>query len=107
MTVSPRLPLEIVMQLFKRMGYVTTRFCAYITLIVRNRPRVILVEEHGSLLGLVTVKDVLRFIATEKPNHGPSWDERGGLDGLLEEVWTWATDIIYKSVSWGRRIMRR
>jgi chloride channel 3/4/5 len=50
-------------------------------------PRVILVEERGTLVGLVTVKDVLRFIATEKPGeHGPSWDERGGLDGLLEEV---------------------
>ncbi|GAW00905.1 Cl-channel protein [Lentinula edodes] len=72
MTVSPQLPLEIVMQLFKRMG-----------------PRVILVEDHGSLVGLVTVKDVLRFIAMEKPGyHHPSWDERGGLDGLLEELWS-------------------
>ncbi|KAJ3576766.1 hypothetical protein NP233_g202 [Leucocoprinus birnbaumii] len=71
MTVSPQLPLEIVMQLFKRMG-----------------PRVIVVEDHGLLVGLVTVKDVLRFIATEKPNRGPSWDERGGLDGLLEAAWT-------------------
>ncbi|TFK44275.1 Cl-channel protein [Crucibulum laeve] len=90
MTVSPQLPLEIVMQLFKRMG-----------------PRVILVEDHGVLSGLVTVKDVLKFIATEKPDHGPSFDERGGLDGLLEEVWTWATDIIYRIVWWGRRILRR
>ncbi|RDB25505.1 hypothetical protein Hypma_007512 [Hypsizygus marmoreus] len=89
MTVSPELPLEIVMQLFKRMG-----------------PRVILVESHGVLAGLVTVKDVLRFIAT-KPKHEPSWDERGGLDGLLEEVWTWATDIIHRTVSWSRRIVRR
>jgi len=73
MTVSPQLPLEIVMQLFKRMG-----------------PRVILVEDHGSLVGLVTVKDVLRFIAKEKPgaHDEPSWDERGGLDGLLDEIWT-------------------
>jgi len=73
MTVSSQLPLEIVMQLFKRMG-----------------PRVILVEDHGSLVGLVTVKDVLRFIATEKPGayDEPSWDERGGVDGLLEEVWS-------------------
>ncbi|KAF8070810.1 Cl-channel protein [Lyophyllum atratum] len=89
MTVSPELPLEIVMQLFKRMG-----------------PRVILVENHGVLTGLVTVKDVLKFIAT-KPSHEPSWDERGGLDGLLEEVWTWATDIIHRTVSWSRRILRR
>ncbi|KAG6829702.1 hypothetical protein H0H87_010504 [Tephrocybe sp. NHM501043] len=58
MTVSPELPLEIVMQLFKRMG-----------------PRVILVEDQGVLTGLVTVKDVLKFIAS-KPAHEPSWDER-------------------------------
>ncbi|GLB37818.1 putative chloride channel [Lyophyllum shimeji] len=88
MTVSPELPLEIVMQLFKRMG-----------------PRVILVENHGVLTGLVTVKDVLKFIAT-KPFHEPSWDERGGLDGLLEEVWTWATDVIHRTVSWSRSILR-
>lgn len=76
MTVSPQLPLEIVMQIFKRLG-----------------PRVILVEDHGVLSGLVTVKDVLRFIATEKPEYRPSWDERGGLDGLLEELWTWGTNV--------------
>ncbi|KAF8647110.1 hypothetical protein AX16_006942 [Volvariella volvacea WC 439] len=90
MTVSPRLPLEIVMQLFKRMG-----------------PRVILVESRGRLVGLVTVKDVLRFIATEKLNHEPSWDERGGLDGILEEIWTWTTHFIQGVVSWGRRLIHR
>lgn len=67
----------------------------------------ILVEDHGVLVGLVTVKDVLRFIATEKPDHGPSWDERGGLDGLLEEAWTWASETVYRMVSWSRRLLRR
>ncbi|KAF8871252.1 voltage-gated chloride channel [Gymnopilus junonius] len=90
MTVSPELPLEIVMQIFKRMG-----------------PRTILVENHGTLSGLVTVKDVLKFIATEKPDYRPSWDERGGLDGLLEEVWTWASTIISRTVLWSRRVLRR
>ncbi|KAF8197912.1 Cl-channel protein [Pholiota molesta] len=90
MTVSPELPLEIVMQIFKRMG-----------------PRAILVEDHGVLSGLVTVKDVLKFIATEKPDHRPSWDERGGLDGLLEEVWTWANGNISKILQWSGRIFRR
>ncbi|KAF8058805.1 Cl-channel protein [Lyophyllum atratum] len=97
MTVSPELPLEIVMQLFQTNG---VRFIFF------PEPRVILVENHGVLTGLVTVKDVLKFIAT-KPSHEPSWDERGGLDGLLEEVWTWATDIIHRTVSWSRRILRR
>ena len=36
-----------------------------------SRPRVILVEDRGLLIGLVTVKDVLRFIVTEKLDHGP------------------------------------
>ncbi|KAF8236060.1 Cl-channel protein [Tricholoma matsutake] len=89
MTVSPQLPLEIVMQLFKRIG-----------------PRVILVEDHGVLTGLVTVKDVLRFIAT-LPSHEPSWDDRGGLNGLLEEAWRWVAEIIYKIMSWSRKLVRR
>ncbi|CAG8701446.1 8902_t:CDS:10 [Dentiscutata erythropus] len=45
-TVHPRLPLETVMDLFKKMG-----------------PRVILIEHVGKLVGLVTVKDVLKYIA--------------------------------------------
>ena len=65
-----------------------------------------LVEDHGVLSGLVTVKDVLKFIAMEKPDHRPSWDERGGLDGLLEEVWTWASHNVTKLLYWSRRILR-
>ncbi|KAJ3825344.1 Cl-channel protein [Lentinula raphanica] len=91
MTVSSQLPLEIVMQLFKRMG-----------------PRVILVEDFGCLVGLVTVKDVLRFIAMEKPGyHHPSWDERGGLDGLLEELWTTVKGVISRVGEGFARIGRR
>ncbi|KAF8904974.1 chloride channel [Mucidula mucida] len=69
-------------------------------------PRVILVEDHGMLTGLVTVKDVLRFIATEKPDHGPSFDERGGLDGILEEVWTWTMGVVHRVVAWSQRFGR-
>ncbi|KAJ7212919.1 Cl-channel protein [Mycena pura] len=90
LTVSPQLPLEIVMQLFKRMG-----------------PRVILVEDHGVLAGLVTVKDVLRWIAIEKPEREPSWDERGGLDGMLEEVWTWAAGVLEPILLWSAKILNR
>ncbi|KAM6502118.1 Cl-channel protein [Amanita muscaria] len=90
MTVSPEMPLEIVMQLFKRMG-----------------PRVILVEDHGKLVGLVTVKDVLRFIATRQPHHGPSWDERGGLHNLLEEIWHWVTTKADHLMSWSWSSIRR
>lgn len=73
-----------------------------------RRPRVILVEDQGKLVGLVTVKDVLRFIATEKPQRGPSWDERGGLNNLLEEVWNWAVTKGHKfTSSWSSAVLRR
>ncbi|GAT19357.1 voltage-gated chloride channel [Aspergillus luchuensis] len=44
LTVHPRLALETVMEIFKKMG-----------------PRVILVEHRGRLMGLVTVKDCLKY----------------------------------------------
>ncbi|KAG2112083.1 chloride channel [Suillus clintonianus] len=89
LTVSPRLPLEIVTQLFKRMG-----------------PRVILVEEHGSLKGLVTVKDVLRFNATEQPIGDLQWDV-GELEAILDVMWNWAIGIAETSIEWCRRLIRR
>ncbi|WWC97131.1 hypothetical protein V866_004009 [Kwoniella sp. B9012] len=52
LTVSPKMPLEIVLQLFRRMG-----------------PRVILVSDQGKLVGLVTVKDVLRHEVVEHHRH--------------------------------------
>jgi chloride channel 3/4/5 len=44
LTVHPRLPLETVMEIFKKVG-----------------PKVVLVGHHGTLCGIVTRKDVLRF----------------------------------------------
>ncbi|KAH8119059.1 chloride channel [Phellopilus nigrolimitatus] len=82
-TVSPQLPLEIVMQLFKRMGL-----------------------QHGKLVGLVTVKDVLRSIASVHPDY-PSRDTRAGLDDLLEEAWTSTSSTLNSVVSWWRRTWRR
>ncbi|KAK8845412.1 hypothetical protein IAR55_006125 [Kwoniella newhampshirensis] len=55
LTVSPKMPLEIVMQLFRRMG-----------------PRVILVSNQGQLVGLVTIKDVLRHEVSEQHRHARS-----------------------------------
>ncbi|KAI5120350.1 hypothetical protein M0805_009425 [Coniferiporia weirii] len=89
LTVSPQLPLEIVMQLFKRMG-----------------PRVILVEQHGKLVGLVTVKDVLRSIVAEQPTS-PSWGTRAGLDDLIEGTRTSTTSTLNSVVSWWSRTFRR
>ena len=109
MTVSPDLPLEIVMQLFKRLGWV--KFVWFESneplSILWIRPRIILVEDHGVLSGLVTVKDVLKYIATERPGHQPSLDERGGLDGLLEEIWLWTSGKLSMAVLWSRRLIRR
>ncbi|PAV18791.1 voltage-gated chloride channel [Pyrrhoderma noxium] len=83
LTVSPQLPLEVVMQLFKRMG-----------------PRVVLVEHHGKLVGLVTVKDVLRFMATDHTdNH---WNSRAGLDDLLEEFYSSFLHVSNRVSSWAR-----
>jgi chloride channel 3/4/5 len=69
LTVHPRLPLETVMELFKKMG-----------------PRVILIEYRGRLTGLVTVKDCLKYQfkveAHENPQAARSLDER------QEKVWS-------------------
>jgi chloride channel 3/4/5 len=65
---------------------------------------VILVEDYGALVGLVTVKDVLRFTAIGQPESEPSWDERGGLDGMLEEIWTWAVRVLQRATLWIQRI---
>ena len=68
----------------------------------------ILVEDHGTLAGLVTVKDVLKFTAMEKPDSDASWDElRGGLDGLLEEAYTWTMRAVDTIASQFRRLVRR
>jgi chloride channel 3/4/5 len=73
-TVHPRLPLETAMELFKKMG-----------------PRVILVEHHGRLEGLVTVKDCLKYQfkaeALEHPT-GPRDDGNGQHERLWEAFQT-------------------
>jgi chloride channel 3/4/5 len=64
---------------------------------ISKRPRVILVEKQGSLVGLITVKDVLRFIEREEAeNHAhrrpqglTSLGTTAGLEGILEETWVW------------------
>ncbi|CDZ97087.1 voltage-gated chloride channel [Phaffia rhodozyma] len=80
--VSPKQPLEIVMQLFRRMG-----------------PRIILVGHQGRLAGLVTVKDVLYHEAEmehEQASRLPEEqhaEDRVGLEGVLDEAWLWASNL--------------
>jgi chloride channel 3/4/5 len=69
-TVHPRLPLETAMELFKKMG-----------------PRVILVEYHGQFLGLVTVKDCLKYqFKAEALEHASNAREDTAGNGQ-ERVW--------------------
>ncbi|CAO3598328.1 unnamed protein product [Absidia cylindrospora] len=66
LTVHPRLYLETVMDMFKQLG-----------------PRVILLEHRGKLVGLVTVKDVLKYIVhmenSQSPYHEPDSQVLGGI----------------------------
>jgi chloride channel 3/4/5 len=106
LTVGPNMPLEVVMDLFKKMG-----------------PRVILItDRQGAMQGLVTVKDLLKHIAAQEHADAlarraarealdaqgglPEWviagDTSGEADGnvinnfggelerSLSEAWSWA-----------------
>ncbi|KAI1345401.1 voltage gated chloride channel [Xylaria sp. FL0043] len=88
-TVHPRLPLETVMDMFRKIG-----------------PRVILIEHHGRLTGLVTVKDCLKYQfkveAAENPReqheiakgHEKLWH-------VIENMATWFSDKV-NHISGGR-----
>ncbi|KAI2483174.1 hypothetical protein Ptr902_05491 [Pyrenophora tritici-repentis] len=84
LSVHPRLPLETVMELFKKMG-----------------PRVILIEYRGRLTGLVTIKDCLKYQFKVEAGGGHGGVVAGGTedDARMERLAGWGTDI----VNWGRR----
>lgn len=77
LTVHPRLPLETVMELFKKMG-----------------PRVILIEYRGRLTGLVTIKDCLKYQFKVEAGHGGGGvgDEAG-----MERVFGWLKWVLGKA----------
>ena len=77
LAVHPRLPLETVMELFKKLG-----------------PRVILVEHHGRLTGLVTVKDCLKYQFQVEALENPKDDSV--LKAGQERAW----NIIRLTASW-------
>ena len=70
------------------------------------RPRVILVEDQGVLVGLVTVKDVLRFTLMEHSRTHSPWTE-AEFEGIIEEVWTWTSNRFFAFVSYCRALLRR
>ncbi|KAK4693722.1 hypothetical protein P7C71_g3722, partial [Lecanoromycetidae sp. Uapishka_2] len=89
LAVHPRLPLETVMELFKKMG-----------------PRVILVDYRGRLAGLVTVKDCLKFQfkveAHETTRGDPTLDaKQERLWDIMNRVADWIADKVM-SISGGR-----
>ncbi|GAA5959780.1 hypothetical protein JCM3765_000100 [Sporobolomyces pararoseus] len=81
LTVSPKQPLEFVMQLFRRMG-----------------PRVILIERFGVLVGLVSVKDCLKYTLSHEHSSSSSngLGDQGGaeeLEATLNELRLWVKDV--------------
>lgn len=89
LAVHPRLPLETVMELFKKMG-----------------PRSILVEYRGRLVGLVTVKDCLKYQfkveAHEAAHHDSRLDERQQkLYDIMSRIADWLADTVM-SITGGR-----
>jgi chloride channel 3/4/5 len=68
LAVHPRLPLETVMELFKKLG-----------------PRVILVEHRGRLTGLITVKDCLKYQFQAEAHENPRDD--AGINERQERLW--------------------
>lgn len=67
-SVHPRLPLETVMELFKKLG-----------------PKVILVEYRGRLTGLITVKDCLKYQFQAEAHENPRDD--APLREAQERLW--------------------
>lgn len=83
LTVHPRLPLETVMELFKKMG-----------------PRVILIDYRGRLAGLVTVKDCLKY--QFKVEAHETVRDRAVVDEGQEKLWeaiSWTADWVADQVS--------
>ncbi|EMD69629.1 hypothetical protein COCSADRAFT_106384 [Bipolaris sorokiniana ND90Pr] len=80
LSVHPRLPLETVMEIFKKVG-----------------PRVILVEYRGQLTGLITIKDCLKYQFKVEAGHGSTGGTNG--DEGMERLAAFGKRII----NWGRR----
>ncbi|XDG09053.1 hypothetical protein ABKA04_008668 [Annulohypoxylon sp. FPYF3050] len=88
-TVHPRLPLETVMELFRKIG-----------------PRVILIEHHGRLCGLVTAKDCLRYQFKAEAAENPRDDHEIAqgyekLWGMINTVAGWVSGKV-STISGGR-----
>lgn len=73
-SIHPRLPLETVMEIFKKMG-----------------PRVIVIEHRGKLTGLVTVKDCLKYQFKVEAQENPK--DFHDVSDQEEKIWNLLTRI--------------
>lgn len=96
LTVHPSLPLETVMEIFKKLG-----------------PRVILVEHRGRLCGLVTIKDCLAYQAKVENRDGGGlgrgvgeYISGNGVEEGQERLWEWIVWCV-QWVSWKVLRVRR
>ncbi|KAI8391763.1 chloride channel [Radiomyces spectabilis] len=71
-TVHPKLHLETVMDMFKKLG-----------------PRVVLLEQRGKVVGLVTVKDVLKYMAHMENNAPSREDNYDGCSQVMQHLRAW------------------
>lgn len=91
LTVHPRLPFETVVEMFRKLG-----------------PRVIVVERHGQLVGLVTAKDCLKFqFQVERLENGHSGSGDAGSSGVTNggesEEWPLRVPIwLTTALDWAR-----
>lgn len=57
-------------------------------------------EDHGTLVGLVTVKDVLKFTHLHERREGRGvWWNDGRIqgrevEGILDDMWVWAGSVL-------------
>lgn len=95
LTVHPSLPLETVMEIFKKLG-----------------PRVVLVEHRGRLTGLVTIKDCLAYqakVENRDEGRGRGVEEYlsgAGVEEGQERLWEWIVWCV-QWVSWKIRVRGR
>jgi len=88
LTIHPHLPLETVMEMFKKLG-----------------PRVVLVELRGRVCGLITVKDVLKYQFKVESEEHPRVERDSGVE---ERLWGFI-EMVGQRVgeAWGRVVRRR
>lgn len=93
--VQPQMDLEVVADMFKRLG-----------------PRVVLACRSGQLVGIVTIKDLLRHMALHEQSYvsldaasGAEFSVgQGELSDLLEAVWLWVCGLCSRT-PWLRRFV--